>query len=177
MKTVKYFSLLIVIVLISMIAFMGTYTKTATYPKSIPDWPGGVIKFTHTFVAATDTVYFPFSCPRPKGANDTIAYRADLFVAPGLQSGATDTVNVGWAYQWSDDNVTWSTALAVGADSATTGVTDAYNQPTQYCISKFTHGGLHPYNRIRAIGNIPAGGKLNIIGNKLLVYLLRPYDY
>ena len=177
MKTIKILSLLVVIALVCTLTLMGSYTKSATYPKP-PEWGGGMWKFTHTFVAATDTVYFPFSVPRSRSASDTIAVRADLYVAPSGQSGATDTCNVIWYYQWSDDNSIWSAlGTAVGADSLTTGVSDTYNAPVQYCVSRYTQGGIHPYHRFVAIGKIPSGGKLNIIGNKLLVYLFRPYDY
>jgi hypothetical protein len=174
MKALKYIGLVFVLALFAM-TFMGIYTQTATYPK-YTEWSGGIWKFTGTFVAATDTFYFPFSIPRPKTGTDTIAVIADCGVAPYKQTGTTDTVKVVWSYQWSDDNTNWQTATAIGTDSTKTGTEGVYTWK-QKTISIYTDGGLHPYYRIIAIGAATTGGATNVIGNKLLVYLLRQYGY
>jgi hypothetical protein len=177
MKASKYIGLLIVIAVVFAMTFMGLYTLQPTFPgKSISEWNGGIWKFTHTFVAATDTCYMPFSPPRPKTGTDTIVVVVDCGVAAYGQSGTNDTLNVGWYYQWSDDNTNFQTATTIGIDSSATATEGVYEWK-QKTISIYTDGGIHPYYRIIAIGRTPSGGKANFIGNKIIVNLLRQYSY
>lgn len=172
MKKIK-FILFALVALVLLTVFMGIYTVQPTFPgKSITEWNGGIWKFTGTFVAATDTFYFPFSPPRPYDLLDTTVVAAQLGVAPYSQSGTTDTVKVTWRLQYSDDNTNWSTTVALGVDSTKTGTEGVYTW-TRCFVTRFTGTGIHPYYRITAIGNETSGGATNIIGNKLLVFLLR----
>ena len=174
MKALKIGGLILVLALFAS-TFMGIYTQSATYP-TYSQWVGGITSFTGTFVAATDTFYFPVSIPRPRAGTDTIAFVADLGIAAYNQSGTNDTLSVTWSYQWSDDNSNFQTPTTIGSDSSATATQGVYEYK-QKTVSIYADGGLHPFYRIRAIGQTPSGGKANVIGNKLLVILLRQYNY
>lgn len=181
MKTIKYLALVMVVFLMGTV-FMGIYTLSPTYPtKTSPStytsWGnGGITMFAHTFVAATDTCYMVFPVPRPKAGTDTIVAVASMYSAPVGQTGTNDTSNVYWGYQWSDDNSVWSTLTELGQDSTATGVSDTYISRC-HIIGSYDGTGIHPFYRLVAIGKVPSGGKLNVIGNKFYVYLIRQYNY
>jgi hypothetical protein len=175
MKTIKYFLILGILTIFIAPMLMGIYTLSPTFPKPT-EWGGGIWKFSHTFVAATDTAYMPFSPPRPKGGADTVAVIVDCGAAPDGQTGTGDTVKVYFGYQWSDDNTNWSALTAIGTDSTKTGTDEVYTW-TQFRLGFYTSTGIHPYYRIVAIGQTTSGGATNIIGNKILVFLLRQYNY
>ncbi len=177
MKTVKNLLVVCAFILLATISlYGGEYTLAPTYPD-VSEWGGhGIVKYTHTFVAATDTCYMPFSVPRARAGTDTVVVSVSGGSAPYLQSGTTDTVKVYFGYQWSDNNTNWSTISALGTDSTKTGTEGVYTWVFNR-ITTFTPAGIHPYYRIVAIGQTTSGGATNIIGNKIMVFTLRPYDY
>jgi hypothetical protein len=170
----KYFILLAVFMIAGLLS-MGIYTVSPTFPgRGITEWGGGIWQFNGTFVAATDTFYFPINPPRPKSSIDTNVVALSLGAAP--LSTARDTVKVAWSYQYSDDNTNWSTAVTVSTDSTKTGTVDVYTWKYAM-ITSYSSNGIHPYYRIRAIGGTTSGGANNIAGVKLLAFALRQYGY
>ena len=175
MKTLKYLGFLTIVFMMATV-FMGIYTIKPR-AVSVTEWGGGgIIRFDFAFVAATDTAYFPFTVPRPHSGSDSVWYSIDLGVAPAVSFGTADSSNVYFGFQTSDDNVNWNTLVRIRQDSAATGTAGVFIfHNFNYVVGESS--GCHPYNRIVVIGETPSGGKANEIGNQVIVYCLRQYNY
>lgn len=147
----------------------ATYTKTWTTVTTGTHGFGDYAYASHTFVASTDTAYFPFYAPWQwhNNVGDT------LIAQISIVTSSTDSINVTYT-MWYTNNPTastplWILAQTLGTDSsvsASTGVGRNFN------YGAVSHGGFHPQYRLRAIGNAPAGGKVNRIGTISRVTLI-----
>ena len=128
------------------------YTRQLTSPFS------GWLKFnTYTFAGGAagksmDTVYFPFTHPRPSlalGSMDTVITYCTIL---GLNVGA-DTVHIRSYFDASTDNFATYTRFTLYNDSSTT--SGGYFR-RGFMLTRNAHGGFMPYSRILCIGDTTA---------------------
>jgi len=170
-KTAFKTALGVLLVAVLMVAFAPPAEATQ-YTKSTPVKVQvnqiGVYQFTHTFVAATDTINFVLPTLQPGSfiGADTCLYYVNVYT----QSVNGDSTAIDVRYLVSSDGSNWksytiltdSTSWASAATASTTG-TGTYGLNT-FVVSSSSHGGIQPYNRIRICGEAS-----NLIGTKIKV--------
>lgn len=177
MKTsISKFAVVTALLVVGLIAFNVVTTldmQAASYTKSksvitVTNW-GNYLRFSHTFVTRTDTVYMPFQWDRPNSPGDT------LLGIVNLKTIYSDSNRVVWTYQYSDDNTNWSTAKSIGTDSADVAAATVNYRTIEIGASiEAGYGGWQPYARFVAAGATLATGISNEIGNQLQVNILEP---
>lgn len=140
-----------------------SYTKTynQTGVKKEPREGFVFWRFSHTFVAATDTVYMTLPPVRPKVGEDTTRYVVNVYTT----SANGDSTDVGVRWRYSSDNLNWK-LTTLGTDSTTWASTETGTAATlnSVRIIKSDHGGYQPYESLMLVGITG-----NLIGTKIVI--------
>jgi hypothetical protein len=147
--------------------FATQYTKTALWDRTNANW-GPFVYFQHTFIAATDTFYCPFTMEYGNSNNPAVT------IGILTTKLATDSVcDISVRYQVSVDNANWQT-FTLGTDSTTWATALAYGSYTPVFMPiTATNGGntsvgFFPYTRIKVFGNVGN----SVAGTRVRVYIL-----
>src|SRR3990167_1206601 len=172
LKALKVVSIfLISFFVVTTISEATGYVKTAS---NIVNNPGSWTfqRFSHTFVAATDTVYMPINLsPGNPSLSDTISARVNL-IFRGIATGNIDSISTATEIWTTSDTTGWWngatrtrafrgmwTITAVGVDSGVT-------IKTRNLTIRPVHGAPVPYMMVVVIGKAAvSGGVANKISN------------
>jgi hypothetical protein len=148
--------LILGITLLSGVATGTEYTKSYSGAKvTLTNNYGYAYRFTHTFVAATDTIICTLpQPPRLVDPEDSLLYMLNV----GVSSANGDSTDIGVRFQVSSDNSSW-TSITIGTDSTTWATTET---GTSYKVTSVllgwsaTSGTLgvanQPYHRLKIVG-------------------------
>jgi hypothetical protein len=154
MKNLLASTMVVVLVTLALVilptqVFGTEYSAGYVRNTSVSGYPP-FLQFSHTFIAATDTVYMAFSGYNVTSHTDTITYELDF--ETGGYNG--DSVDLSVRWEVSNDGTNWK-SYTLGTDSTTwvSTTTAPLTTVTPKFITIPTHGIPHPYQRVKIIGN------------------------
>lgn len=165
----------VLLVVALVVTSLDAAISTKTYSRQSVNG-GAWVKFTHTFVAATDTIFCPVVLSTDVKHDASIATVAVATQRPGGTNGATSICvrwqhsmdNANWQeYTLGTDSTTWATAAS---DTVGNGLAALYGRTKHLAsvpITQATHAGWFPYNRVLIFGQ-----STNTIGTKLDLHVI-----